>query len=290
MGKPVQRWLAFCAAAFIAAAASQVLAQAVKPGFVQVQLIAEQTAIVPGKPVWIGLSMQHDDGWHTYWKNPGDAGLPPTITWTLPPGMTAGEIEWPYPERIQVGSLASYGYEGSHLLPMLLFADRSLKPGTQIEIKAKAQWLVCKESCLPEEAELGLKLPVAAAVKTAPASQAARFAAVRAKLPQPVANTAAAATRDADTIRVQMMLPAGYLIADQPGQLFFDREDFIEPGIKPRARLAGNTIMWESTLTPNGRRLPAQELRAVWVASKAPQKGAADPSMPRAVRLSVKLR
>jgi DsbC/DsbD-like thiol-disulfide interchange protein len=267
---------------------SQALAQPVKPGFVQVQLLAEQTTIVPGKPVWVGLSMLHDKGWHTYWKNPGDAGLPPTITWMLPKGLSAGEIEWPYPERIQVGSLASYGYEGRHLLPMLLFADRSLAPGTQIEIKAKAQWLVCKESCLPEEAELGLNLRVATKPERSP--QAARFLEARRKLPQPVANSAASATRNASAIRVQIALPAGYLAMNKPGELFFDREDFVEPGIKPKTWLEGGAIVWESSLTPNGRRLPAQALRAVWVASNAPQNNTGNAALPRAVRLTVKLR
>jgi DsbC/DsbD-like thiol-disulfide interchange protein len=96
-----------------------------KPGFVQVELIAEQTAAAPGKPLWIGLSMKHDPGWHTYWKNPGDAGLPTTLAFTLPAGFQVGEIEWPHPERIPVKQLASYGYGDDLVLPLLLFVPKN---------------------------------------------------------------------------------------------------------------------------------------------------------------------
>jgi hypothetical protein len=123
-----KHWLKHVCSAAIAAAgwgwghAAQAAAQ--KPGFVEVELIAEHTAAVPGKPLWIGLSMKHDPGWHTYWKNPGDAGLPTTLSFTLPGGYRAGAIEWPYPQRIQVKQLASYGYEGTVLLPLLLFVPK----------------------------------------------------------------------------------------------------------------------------------------------------------------------
>ncbi|MGL4574032.1 MAG: protein-disulfide reductase DsbD domain-containing protein, partial [Burkholderiaceae bacterium] len=141
-----------------------------KPGFVQVELVAEQAAVVPGKPIWIGLSMKHDPLWHTYWKNPGDAGLPTTIAWTLPPGFQAGEIEWPHPQRIPVKQLASYGYSDQLLLPLLLFVPRQLA-GKQVTLKARADWLVCKESCIPEGADLQITLPVLAPnVASAPAS------------------------------------------------------------------------------------------------------------------------
>jgi len=78
----------------------------------------------PGKPVWVGLQLTHQPEWHTYWKNAGDSGLPTQLQWTLPPGVTAGDIAWPVPKKIPVGNLANYGYEGTVLLPCRLRSRR----------------------------------------------------------------------------------------------------------------------------------------------------------------------
>ena len=79
----------------------------------------------PGQTVWLGLQLQHQPQWHTYWKNPGDSGLPTTLAWTLPPGVTAGEIAWPTPHKIAIGSLANLGFEGTVLLPVQQSAARA---------------------------------------------------------------------------------------------------------------------------------------------------------------------
>ncbi|MCD6078938.1 MAG: thiol-disulfide interchange protein DsbD-like protein, partial [Ramlibacter sp.] len=74
--------------------------------------------IAAGKPLWLGLQLTHQPGWHSYWKNPGDSGLPTQLQWTLPSGMDAAEIAWPAPEKMFIGPLANYGYEGTVLLPV----------------------------------------------------------------------------------------------------------------------------------------------------------------------------
>jgi DsbC/DsbD-like thiol-disulfide interchange protein len=248
-----------------------------KPGFVQVELIAGQTAFVPGQPAWIGLSMQHDPGWHTYWKNPGDAGLPTTLTFTLPPGVRSGAIEWPHPQRIQVKQLASFGYEGDLLLPLLLFIPKNAA-GT-VSIAARADWLVCKESCIPEGADLQLRLPVQA--NAAPSASAAKFAAARAALPQPVQGASARATRDNGRLVVTLTLPQ---TLQSSGDLFLDREDVVEPGPPPSTSISAGAVQWSSALTVNGKKLAAPaRLAAVWV-PRAPVSG-----QPRAVRLEIEL-
>ena len=73
-----------------------------------------------GKTVWVGLQLAHQPEWHTYWKNSGDSGLPTQLTWTLPAGVTAGEIAWPVPTKIPLGTLLNYGYEGTVLLAVPL--------------------------------------------------------------------------------------------------------------------------------------------------------------------------
>jgi DsbC/DsbD-like thiol-disulfide interchange protein len=91
--------------------------------------------------VWVGLQLQHQPEWHTYWKNPGDSGLPTQLDWTLPAGIEAGEIAWPVPKKIPVGTLANYGYEGNVLLPVPLTVTPDFKPspfGDSSKIKLKA--------------------------------------------------------------------------------------------------------------------------------------------------------
>jgi len=116
-----------------------------------------------GKTVWLGLQLTHQPKWHTYWKNSGDSGLPTTLQWTLPTGVQAGAIAWPLPIKIAVGNLANYGYEGQVLLPVPLTITADFKPSTlsnDIDIKLKANWLVCREECVPEEGEFALRLPL----------------------------------------------------------------------------------------------------------------------------------
>ena len=132
------------------------------------QVRAELMAYAPdgadaGKTVWIGLQLTHQKDWHTYWKNSGDSGLPTTLQWTLPTGVTAGDIDWPLPKKIPIGTLANYGFADTVLLPVPLTITPDFKPaapGNAIEIKLKANWLVCRQECIPEEGEFALKLPM----------------------------------------------------------------------------------------------------------------------------------
>ena len=139
----------------------------------------------PGKPVWVGLQLSHQPEWHTYWKNAGDSGLPTTLEWTLPAGVMAGDIAWPVPKKIRVGNLANYGFEGTVLLPVPLTITPDFKPSllnSDIEIKLKASWLVCRQECIPEDGEFVLRLPV----RSSTALHTAAFAAAEKAQPQPI--------------------------------------------------------------------------------------------------------
>jgi thiol:disulfide interchange protein DsbD len=134
----------------------------VKTDEVRAELVAQAPqGIGPGKPVWLGLVIEHAPHWHTYWKNPGDSGLPTTLTWQLPAGAAAGEIAWPTPQRLPVGPLINYGYEGKLLLPVPLTVLPEFK-GETLNIKLSAQWLVCKDICIPQQGEFALRVPVQA--------------------------------------------------------------------------------------------------------------------------------
>jgi DsbC/DsbD-like thiol-disulfide interchange protein/cytochrome c biogenesis protein CcdA len=144
-----------------------------------VTLVSDTDAVTPGQPFRVGLYIRLMPGWHTYWKNPGDAGVAPELSLTLPQGATAGPIAWPKPQRVAEGPLMTYAYTGDVLLPVSV----TPAPGhAGTSINAHAQWLVCREICVPEEADFRLDLPAGTA---APSSQAPLFAAVERDLPRP---------------------------------------------------------------------------------------------------------
>ena len=165
--------------------AAPVAAAPVRTPHVEAELVAERTALAPGKPLTVALRLKMIPEWHTYWRNPGDSGEPTTLAWRLPPGFAAGEIEWPYPRRLPAGPLLNYGYEGEVLLLSRITPPRDLRPGTPITLTAQATWLVCsREHCIPEGGELSLALPVAANAGEDP-RWAKPIAAARAALPVP---------------------------------------------------------------------------------------------------------
>ncbi len=135
--------------------------------------------------VWVGLQLAHQPEWHTYWKNSGDSGQPTLLQWTLPVGVLAGDIAWPAPQKIRIGSLANYGYEGTVLLAVPLTITSDFKPSilsSDLTVKLKAQWLVCKKECIPEEGEFALSIPT----KGSTAINSAAFAAAFAAQPKPI--------------------------------------------------------------------------------------------------------
>jgi len=151
-----------------------------------VELLAREKAAGPGSILHLGVHFALDPGWHIYWTNPGDSGQPPVVKWQLPSGFSAGEIDWPRPERMQsTAQLADYGYHGEVLLPVTVHTPPSLKPGASVTLAADAKWLVCREVCIPEHAQLRLDLPVAQRAKENPQS-APLFAAAEKLLPRPM--------------------------------------------------------------------------------------------------------
>ncbi|PDH36221.1 MAG: thiol:disulfide interchange protein [OM182 bacterium MED-G24] len=126
------------------------------------ELVSEVTAIVPGQPFRVALVQEINPGWHTYWRTPGDSGAATTLEWSLPTGFTAGEIAWPLPERIVYGPLINYGYHDRVVLPVVITPPPDLTPGDQITLDLAAEWLVCADLCIPEDADLSLTMDVAA--------------------------------------------------------------------------------------------------------------------------------
>src|SRR5688572_20056517 len=128
---------------------------ALGPMHVQASLVAADTSVQPGQPITVALRFVHDAHWHTYWKNPG-TGPPTTLESKLPPGWTAGEIQWPAPQVLKDsrGTIVGNGYEGELFLPVTLIPPADLAPGSSVTLAASADWLMCEDVCIPGSAEL----------------------------------------------------------------------------------------------------------------------------------------
>jgi DsbC/DsbD-like thiol-disulfide interchange protein/cytochrome c biogenesis protein CcdA len=146
---------------FFLSSINPVSAQETYQAHTHVQLVSEQNAVLAGGTFWVAIDLKMDESWHVYWQNPGDSGLAPKVKWHLPAGIKAGDIQWPYPHRLNVGPLTSYGYEDEVLLLVPVSLDAKLPSTKNVDLHAHLDWLACQDICIPGRAELSLSLPVA---------------------------------------------------------------------------------------------------------------------------------
>ncbi len=149
------------------------------------EIVPERPGFVPGETTWFAVRQEVEEGWHVFWVNPGDAGIPLALDWRLPAGFAPGEILHPSPHYIPVGPLASYAHEGEpvFLVPVETPADAPV--GEMIDVVIDAEWQVCEEICVPEEATFAFSLPVLESAAPSP-DRVSLFAAARAALPEDV--------------------------------------------------------------------------------------------------------
>src|SRR5690348_5502430 len=241
------------AAALFAASAAIVHAAPVRTAHVEAELVSQRAALVPGEPLTVALRLAMDRGWHTYWQNPGDSGLPTTLTWKLPAGMRAGPIQWPAPEAIPVAPLVNYGYEGDVLLLTDIASNGDVAGARTVTLAARADWLVCKEICIPEGADLTLELPVATAagaLGTPPAASrwGAEIAKTRASFPRALQGWNVSATAHGSTVDLVLRPAPDAPAPSDPGKLRFFAYSAgqIEPG--GIQQLARNGETWTLAL------------------------------------------
>lgn len=239
-------------------------AQAPPGRHVKASLVAEADAVQPGRPLTVGIRLEMEKGWHTYWRNPGDSGLPTRAKWDLPPGFAAGEILWPYPIRFATGPLVSYGYEHDVLLPVEIRVPASVA-GSEVRIAARVDWLECQEACLPGRAEVSLSLPVRAS--SAPGPHAALVAEARRRLPKkaPAWGFSASSPPTAGSLSLVVRPPRGtdlreaYFYPTTPRLL-----DYAQPQKLTREGPAHRLVLARD---PNGA--PSDRLAGVLVAGTA---------------------
>ena len=247
-------------------------------------LLAETDAVRPGQPLAVGIRLQMEKGWHTYWRNPGDSGLPTRVRWELPAGFSAGDVQWPYPSRFRTGPLVSYGYEGDVLLPVEIRAPASV-PAVQVRIAARVDWLECQEACLPGRAELSLTLPVRPAA--GPGPHAALFAESRRRLPRKDPAWSFSATSALGRLSLVVRPPRGTDLRE--AYFYPEAPRVVDHGQPQTLTRRGAAHRLELARDPNGT--PLERLAGVLVAGTATGPVAVDvdvPFVPGPARTSLK--
>ena len=200
--------------AMLAAAAllapSSARAEAVQSANVRAELLSEQETVRPGEPFTVGIALSPSPGWHTYWENPGDSGLPTRVQWKLPPGFRAGELEWPHPVRMGIPPFVTFGYEGDALLLARIDAPAGLAAGSSVDLAAAVRWLSCREdACVPGKADLTLRIRVENSAPLRDSRWTALFDAARAELPRRLDGWTATAAEDGAKLRIEVAAPPG---------------------------------------------------------------------------------
>jgi thiol:disulfide interchange protein len=244
------------AAGLLAVAGSAMAAGVPGPTVTTEQVRAELVAhapegVAPGKPLWLGLVIRHKPEWHTYWKNPGDSGLPTTLQWTLPNGVTAGEIDWPTPRRLPIGPLMNFGYEGELLLPVPAQVSQGFA-GNTLDVKLRADWLVCREVCIPESGEFALSIPAQGSFAANGARFEKAWAARPAEAPAGV-QASSEVTPAGLVLRVQGLDPAW---SKRAIELLPELSGVIENAAPPALRWDGGTLVATLALSPQRSESP----------------------------------
>ncbi len=231
--------LFFTCAFFLTVAPCGLQSEAVRTNHAVLELVSERAGLVPGKTNTVAIRFELEEGWHTYWANPGDTGLPTEITWELPPGIEAGGLQWPAPHWIEYFDLVSYGYEEEVLLLVDLEVDETLTMGQSVDLAAEVNFLVCKEACIPGSANLKLTLPVAQAPP--PSHWKSAFEATRSQLPRTLPNYRLGVVDNGQSFALTVIAPEGIRLEGR--KITFFSQDGRVAASEPRTSLAEGRIL-----------------------------------------------
>ena len=177
----------------------------------RVELWVDQSTARPGSTVTAALRLQMAEGWHSYWRNPGDeVGLKTRVEWTLPPGVKAGAIQWPLPDKTTEKEFDTLTYSGTVVLlvPIQIPAGQALGPMT---LKAKVRWLECHEECVPGNTTVETQVTVASLDEVS--VHAAEIQSARQRVPRTVQDVPISAAWEAS----EGVAPRKLVISWKPG-------------------------------------------------------------------------
>ena len=189
---------------------------------IDIALVAENSSVARGVPFTVGVKIHHHEGFHTYWRNPGIAGVPVKLEWQLPAGFSAGPIQWPYPQKSMMAIHPVHGFERDVMLLVEVTPPAELP--ARVKLKATASWMACADGCYPGKKELVLELPVEAEAKADPAV-AASFTSARAELPRPIEGWKAELLSAPDAAEIRVRLTPADDRALPPGDIYFFSSD-----------------------------------------------------------------
>jgi len=192
----------------------------------RVELLSAAPAVRPGQPLLLGLRVTVEPRWHTYWRNPGDAGMAPRISWDLPDGFAIREVEWPYPKRFEEEGIATFGYEGAPTLLATLVPPQDLAGTTAATVGVRVDLLVCREVCVPDGGEARLTLPVAAGGGVG--AEPAWLTAARAAIPAVPARWTFRARQEGQRITLSIVPPDDSPLKNEPPVFFPQTRDLLD--------------------------------------------------------------
>jgi thiol:disulfide interchange protein DsbD len=239
---------------------------------VTVELISEVLSIKPGRTFSVGVFFVLETGWHTYWLNPGDSGLPAVITWKLPPGFSPGEIQWPYPSRLGSESIVNFGYEGEVLLITSIEVSPTVKAGETLTIEADMEWLVCKEECLPGRAVLSLSLPVANKEPLLDPNWKNKFEDTRKKMPVALQDWEAHAVIDNNQILLRVFSSSGPKNESRHLEFFPEQPELLNYSAPQLFETTDNGYLIQARLSALARKIPPK-LEGVLVSDQSWSRG-----------------
>lgn len=206
-------------------------------------VIAGLRAVAPGQKLTMVLRLQLDPGWHSYWVNPGDAGLPLRVTWRLPKGASAGPVQLPTPRRVPQPPLVSYGYEGETLFLVDVHVPTTSTVGASFRVSATAEWLACADVCLPADADIAFSLPVLNVADAQRDSTGERLiATARSRMPREAAEWRARAAVTTTGYRLEFVSRSAVAPKMPHPYFFVDSVGVIDHVKRQRVTRTGNII------------------------------------------------
>ncbi len=207
-------------------------------------LVSDVASAQPGKSVTVAVRLTLDPGWHTYWINPGDAGLPLTVKWSLPTGVTIGALQFPTPHLTPQPPLMSYGYETEVLVLAEVRVPANASVGSSLHIAGNADWLACADVCLPATGPLSLDIPVTAAANSAPTTWTAAVASARAQLPVSSDGWQFRGWPTADGYTLTVITPMAVTSNLAQPYFFVDSANVLEYPTPQRVARSGDTLVF----------------------------------------------
>lgn len=210
-----------------------------------VELVSDVKTISPGQTFHLGLWLRHQPGYHTYWQNPGLAGVPTKLVPALPAGFTAGSLIYPPPDKVKMAAIRVHGYEHDVLIALPVTAPAKLEPGP-VSFPVEATWMCCQRTCNPGVAKLSLTLQAGPATQPDPA-WAPRFQALAAAQPPALAGWTLTAVRMDKEIEFTALPPAGLPRPEEPQ--FFSLDNLICSHPIQKWKLSGEGYRTRLTLS-----------------------------------------